>query len=366
MSGAGTLLAASGVKVFGGGRTILDVASLELARGEALALLGPNGCGKTTLLTCLAGLRKPDAGTVEFLGEEICASDASLAYRRRVSVVFQEPLLLDATVLANAALGLKLRGVAKEEAASRAALSLKRFGVEHLAGRRARGLSGGEAQRVSLARAFAVNPEIIFLDEPFSALDAPTREELAGELRENLRETRVTAVFVTHDLNEALRLADRIAILNDGRLAQVGEPSEVSERPADEFVASFMGMETIATGRALASDGGMTRASFGGCEVEFCGEAEAGGLVTIGVRPENVTLSHHGEPGHTSARNVFGARVVSLAYSGPLCKVKLDCGFSLTALVTASSARSLGLAEGGTVSASVKATAVHLLRAAKP
>jgi tungstate transport system ATP-binding protein len=216
---------------------------------------------------------------------------------------------------------------------------------------------------VSLARAFAVSPEIIFLDEPFSALDAPTREELAGDLHRSLRATGITAVFVTHDRNEALSLADRVAVMREGKIVQTGTPEEVATRPVDEFVAAFMGMDTIVGGVVEKSGGGMTTVSADFHLIELCGDAEPGTKALIGIRPENVTLSLPDGGARSSARNVFRARIASLSYSGPLCKARLDCGFRLTALVTANSALEMGLSEGMEVDASVKATAVYLIKA---
>lgn len=359
MSGKEALLEARELVVTAGGRTILDVGSFELREGEIMALLGPNGSGKTTLLMCLAALKEPGSGTVKLRGSATGFGAEALAYRRRTSAVFQEPLLLNSTVRENVVLGLKLRGM---ESGRAVAENLERFGICHLAERNCRSLSGGEAQRVSLARAFAVSPEIVFLDEPFSALDAPTREELAGDLRRTIRATGVAAVFVTHDRNEALALADRITIMREGKAAQTGAPEEVATKPADEFIAAFMGMETLLSGEVKDCEEGLTTVIVAGLPLVVCGEAAAGASALIGIRPENVTLSALDGKRASSARNSFHARVSALTRSGPLCKVKLDCGFPLTALITANSARELDLGVGSLVEASVKATAIWLIR----
>ena len=275
--------------------------------------------------------------------------------------MFQEALLFDATVRANLAAGLKLHGITGAEREQRIAEAARRFGIAHLLDRSARKLSGGEAQRTSLARAFALGPEILFLDEPFSALDPPTREALLDDLAQVLRETRTTAVLATHDQLEALRLADRMAVMHDGRIVQTGSVAEVINHPADEFVAAFVGMETVLDGIVTACDRGLFTASVAGTEIEALGEEALGNPVRLGVRPENVTLALF-EESCTSALNHFPGRITRLVPKGPYCKVELDCGFFLAAFVTRRSLEELKLHEKGKVVASFKATAVHVLR----
>ncbi|MBI2539185.1 MAG: ABC transporter ATP-binding protein [Deltaproteobacteria bacterium] len=236
---AEALLALREILVRYGGSTVLQVAALSVRPGEVLAIIGPNGAGKSTLLRVMGLLEQPTEGRVYFRGREIEPKD-SLAVRRRMASVFQEPLLLNASVYENAALGLKLRGLSQREAERRVRPWLERLGIVHLAGRRARSLSGGEAQRTSLARAFALDPELLLLDEPFSALDPPTREELLLDLETILRETGITTVFVTHDRNEAFMLGDRVAVLIGGELLQVGAANDVFAQPVNQEVARFV------------------------------------------------------------------------------------------------------------------------------
>ncbi len=202
----GPALQATGLVVRLGGRTVLEVPSLAVERGEVLAIIGPNGSGKSTLLQALALLAPLTSGKLCFEGESVHRGSDLVALRRRMAVVFQEPLLLNMSLRENVTLGLRLRGLPQSQVACRADFWLQRFGIDSLATRHARALSGGEAQRASLARAFALEPEVLFLDEPFAALDAPTRAELIESLVAVLRETGVTTVFVTHDRNEALAL----------------------------------------------------------------------------------------------------------------------------------------------------------------
>jgi len=220
------VLEARGIQIVRGKREILNIDRFSLSEGETVALIGPNGAGKSTLLQVMALLLKPARGVVEFRGAPANGGNV-LALRRRMAVVFQEPLLLDTTVAGNVAAGLKLRGVPGPEIKKRVAYWLERLGINHLAGRRARQLSGGESRRVSLARAFALEPEVLFLDEPFSALDFPTRLSLLNELGKLLRDTGVTTVFVTHDFSEVPYLTDRVAVLKEGRLVQTGTFEEV-------------------------------------------------------------------------------------------------------------------------------------------
>ena len=222
-----------------GGRDTLAIDSLDIARGETLTVVGPNGAGKSTLLLALAHLLKPVRGEILFDGKSVTQWN-DLEYRRKISFVFQAPLLMDMTVEQNVALGLKFRGVSKEESQERAGRWIKAMGVESLSKRRAGELSGGEAQRVSLARAFVLEPELLLLDEPFAALDPPTRTKLLDDLSKILSEDHRTAVFVTHNLNEAARVSHRIAVVVGGMLRQVGTVREIKANPADEGVEAFL------------------------------------------------------------------------------------------------------------------------------
>ena len=221
------------------GRDALRIDLLDIKHGETLAVVGPNGAGKSTLLLALARLLKPSDGGVIFNGRQLARLD-DLEYRRKISFVFQDPLLLDMTVEQNIALGLKFRKMPKEEIHARVWSWIKHLGIESLAKRRASQLSGGEAQRVSLARAFVLEPELLLLDEPFAALDPPTRAKLLEDLSALLAQDHRTAVFVTHNLNEAAKLSHRIAVIVNGMLRQVGTAKQIKSHPADETVKAFL------------------------------------------------------------------------------------------------------------------------------
>jgi tungstate transport system ATP-binding protein len=258
--------------------------------------------------------------------------------------------------------GLRIRGEREGEVKRQVAENLERFGIFHLAQRSARKISGGEAQRVALARALAIRPEILFLDEPFSSLDPPTRETLIEDLERILRQTRTTTLFATHDRMEALRLSDRIAVMKDGKIPQIGPPAEVMNQPVDEFVASFVGVETILTGEVTRREGGSFVASILGQEVEAVGEIQVGEQVAFCIRPENVTLTIPPRQETTSARNVFFGWIVKVVPMGLFHRVHLNCGFPLVAYVTSHSLEGLSLSEGKEVYASFKATAIHVIR----
>ncbi len=362
MSDAPPILRAENLHVWRAGAHLLDIPSLTLHEGEILSLIGPNGAGKTTLLQTLAYLLKPFQGDLYFRADKVNSGCSVFDYRRRLAMVFQEPLLFDTTVFRNVAAGLKIRGMPKKEIDRQVMESLNRFGIGHLVDRSARTLSGGEAQRTSLARALATGPELLFLDEPFSALDPPSRESLIDDMERVLRETRTTTVFATHDRLEALRLSNKLAVINHGKIIQLGPPEEVMNRPVDEFVASFVGVETILNGKVVKRDEGSFIVSVSGQEIEAVGDLSPGDDVALFIRPEHVTLSINPVKETTSARNVFSGQIVRITSMGMFHKVHLDCRFPLVAYVTHHSLAGLALKEGKRVSASFKATAIHVAK----
>jgi molybdopterin-binding protein len=357
----GAILALRDVRRRQGGRDVLVVPVLDVLAGEVLVVIGPNGAGKSTLLRVLGLLERPDAGEVLVGGRAVDARTA-LRERRRMATVFQEPLLADATVADNVALGLRFRGVPAPTRVARTGRWLQRLGVAHLATRRARTLSGGEAQRVALARALVLEPEVLLLDEPFGGLDAPARAALLNDLGSILRDDRMTAVLVTHERGEALALADRVAVLIAGRLRQVDATARVFYAPVADDVARFVGVETLVTGRVLSSDGDLTAIDAGGRVVEVAAEARPGTVVRLAIRPEDVTLEPAGTPVRmSSARNALVGVIASITTSTHAVHVTVDVGFPLVAAVTPRSAKELGLTPGMHVCALFKASAAHLI-----
>jgi tungstate transport system ATP-binding protein len=352
-------LEGQGLTVKYGNRQVLDVSSIKVTTNKVLAMIGPNGSGKTTLMLCLALLLRPTSGQILYHGKPISESKSLVHMRRHFAVAFQEPLLLNTSVWDNVILGLRLRGINQAESQKRASFWLERFGVAGLAKQPARTLSGGEAQRANLARAFALQPEILFLDEPFAAVDTPTRQALFGDMYNILQETRFTTVMVTHDRNEAQTLAHQIAVLVKGQIVQFGSPKEIFSSPVSEEVAKFVGMENIVEGIVRTNHDCLAEILVETQVVEGVSTCLPGGKVNIFIRPEDITLSLVNTP--SSARNTFSGKITGMVPNGPLVRVSLDCGFPLTALITHVSAEGLKLEKGLTVFASFKAAAIHVI-----
>lgn len=239
-----------------GAREILSIGDLQIRRGETLAIVGPNGAGKSTLLLVLAGLLAPDRGTILFGGRPV-EPTKDLAYRRRIGLVLPAPLLLSTSVYGNVAAGLRFRGVGKAETRERVEHWLDRLGILHLRDRPGSHLSSGEAQRTSLARSLVLEPDVLFLDEPFVALDSRTRAALLDDFERIGHEAGATRVIVTHHLHEAVRLGDRLAILLGGAIRQCDVPARVEAEPVDAEVAAIMGAEARVRGRVIASEDGL-------------------------------------------------------------------------------------------------------------
>ena len=220
-------------------KTILQTINFHLFPGECVGLIGPNGSGKSSLLKILAFLETSTSGLLNFQGQTI-PKNVPLSVRRRIAIVFQEPLLLNTRVFDNVAMGLKIRGLSKETIRERVTYWLEQFGVSHLSKQSSRSLSGGEAQRVSLARAFAIEPDVLFLDEPFSSLDAPTKEGLRIDLAKVFKTTQITTVLVSHDFKDISHLANRALILLNGKVATEGSPTELLRNPQPGEVARFL------------------------------------------------------------------------------------------------------------------------------
>ena len=342
----------------------LDV---RLRPGSMLVLFGPSGAGKTTILRQIAGLERPDAGTIRF-GDDVWCDTAARRWRhpqeRRVGIVFQEPTLFPhLTVRDNIRYGVRPGsdpGVRhpSDPVAEIAGL----LGITDLENRYPRALSGGEAQRVALARALTPGPRLLLLDEPFAALDAPTRVRLRRELRALLQATGTPAVLVTHDRTEALALGDAVAVVIGGRIRQVGPISDVFSRPADVDVAASLGIEAVLPARVVASANGMldVRVENVVLHVAEREPLEPGSDVYACIRAEDVTLETD-PAGKASTRNHLAARIVGIASEGPIDRIALDCGFPLDALITRRSREELQLKVGTQVTAAIKATSVHLV-----
>ena len=321
-----------------GSFTAVDNVDLHVGGGELVALLGPSGSGKTTLLRLIAGLEMPDAGSI-FFGE--MDATARPAQRRRVGFVFQHyALFRHMTVFENVAFGLRVKPRKERppdhEIRSRVTELLEMVQLGMLADGYPSQLSGGQRQRVALARALAVRPKVLLLDEPFGALDAKVRQELRRALRQLHQELRVTTVFVTHDQEEALELADRIVVMNRGMVEQVGTPQEVYDQPATAFVCGFLGDVNLFHSRI---DRGV--AYIGGVPVEVPSmSGQSAGSAAVYVRPHALDICS--EPGQP---NQFRARVVHVNPAGPTVKLELlsEGGQSLRVEMPQDRYRALGL-----------------------
>jgi molybdate transport system ATP-binding protein len=327
-------------------------AEVAVATGELVVLLGPNGAGKTTLLRALAGLLALDHGRVVLDGqvlEDTAAGSWVPTEQRPVGFVFQDYLLFPhLSALENVAFGLRSRGVPKAEARRRAAAWLDRVGLAAHAGSRPRALSGGQAQRVALARAMVGDPRLLLLDEPLAALDAATRTEVRRDLRRHLASFDGTRLLVTHDPLEALALADRLVVLEDGRITQTGNPAEVSGRPRSRYVAELVGVN-LYRGHA---DGHTVKLSGGVLVVAD----DHHGEVFAAVHPHAVALHRH--PPEGTPRNILPGTADSLEVIGDRVRVRVSGTVPLVAEVTPAAASELRLADGGPVWATVKATEV--------
>ena len=297
---AGAFLQVRGlVKHFGSTRVIDDL-SFSVARGECLTLLGPSGCGKTTTLRCIAGFETPDAGRIEIDGQCVCEPERGvnvLPERRQFGMVFQSYAVWPhMTVEQNVAYGLQSRRIAKAEIAERVSEVLRMVGLAGREGQNVTRLSGGQQQRVALARALVYRPKVLLFDEPLSNLDAKLREHMRQELRRLHNETGITSIYVTHDQEEAMVVSDRILVMNEGRMQQIGPPSEVYDRPATRFVADFVGNSNILHGRLKTADGGAAVVELQGakdlnlrCTAD--GRQAAGADIAVSFHPEQVRLS---------------------------------------------------------------------------
>jgi tungstate transport system ATP-binding protein len=355
------VLLARDLSVRRGGKTLVAVEELALRGGEVHVLLGPNGAGKSTLLQALNGLEQAD-GELIFGGRPVRRRGGRLALRRATAAVFQKPHLLNTTVRANVESGLRLRGVARHEARRRAAGALDLLGVAHLAGRRPVKLSGGEAQRVSIARALAVDPAVLFLDEPLASLDPPTRRGLTDDLLRIFERSSMAVIWVTHDRDEALTVGDVITYLEDGAVIQTGPALDVFSRPATTSFAEFLGLDTFLKGRVISGSDGTTRLGLDSGVELYCAEAPDGPAV-VAIAPEDVVLfARRPEEHAASLRNVLEGTVKAVAPFGRLLRVDIQAdGLELGALITRAASDDLGLTVGGDIVAAFKASAVHPL-----
>jgi spermidine/putrescine transport system ATP-binding protein len=304
------------------GFTAVDELNLTIPSGSFFALLGPSGCGKTTTLRLVAGLEEPTAGRILIGGRDVTATKP---HQRPVNTVFQSYALFPhMTVLENVAFGLKRKGV--RDAVARAHDGLKLVQLDHLSGRRPAQLSGGQQQRVALARAVVNRPAVLLLDEPLGALDLKLRREMQVELKDIQSEVGLTFLHVTHDQEEAMTMADTIAVMNKGEIEQLGAPEELYELPRTAFVANFLGQSNLFIGPVVTSKGSTIVVDVAGTKIEVPKDRAQrhAGHVTIGVRPEKLLLQTI-EPKPISGVNVLGpGRVHDVSFTGVSTQYLID------------------------------------------
>lgn len=325
-------------------------------------LLGSSGSGKTTLLRCLAGLTEPTSGVIQFGRDTWFSAEQRISMspqRRDIGYLFQDYALFPhLNVAENIEYGLRNQPGPVRQARREEMMTL--FELQGLERRRPHELSGGQQQRVALARAIARRPRLLLLDEPLSSLDSPLREQLRGELRRLLAKLNSPVVIVTHDRMEAIMLADRVAVMNDGRIEQLGSVQEVFNRPRNAQLARLVGMETIVSGEIVEIHDGLATVQVGPVQLLAVAPPEATRSVDVCIKGEDVALQIDAG-GLTSVRNHLAAKITSLQPEGPLVRIGLDCGFALTSLVTRPACAELNLQIGSSVVAMLKAPAIHLI-----
>jgi len=332
------------------GEFALEV-SLEVADGEYLVLLGSTGSGKTVLLECLCGLRELASGSVEVDGRDVTDAEPRA---RRIGYVPQDGALFDhLDVSGNIGFGLRVRGLSAGRRSEKVGQFARMLGIEHLLGRRIRGLSGGERQRVALARALACEPSLLLLDEPVSALDEFTRDAVCRELVKLHRASTVSIIHVCHSFDEAGMVADRIGVVESGRIVQTGTADELMSRPASRYVANILRLENVFSGTATRTAAG-SRIEVDG--FSFDGPA-AEGEVELLVRPWDIRIADGSAP---AGPNIAEGKIVHFSLAGPLARMRIDGPLPLAVQVPRESAKAGGLAEGKPVRLAFGREAVYV------
>ena len=340
-----------------GEKEILKDINLTIKKGEIFTIIGPTGTGKTTLLRLIDLLEMPTSGEMFFDGVYGNASSKiRRVIRRKMAMLFQKPALFKTGVYDNVTYGLKFRGIDRQNIDEKVNHALEIVGLLDYAQRSASTLSGGEAQRVALARAIVTDPEVLLLDEPTANLDPIATEKIEELIARINRDHNTTIIMATHDMLQGQRLADRIAVMMNGAIAQVGLPSDIFYSPKNEEIAKFVGVENIIPGVVESNEGGLTVVNVFGSKIIGISNLKAGEDVLVFIRPEDIMVSR--EKGKSSVRNVVKLKILKIVPLGPLVRVKMEN--SLVALITKQAAEDLQLNVGDEVYATFKATSVHL------
>jgi spermidine/putrescine ABC transporter ATP-binding subunit len=340
-----------------GDRWVVRDVTLDVRPGELLTLLGPSGCGKTTTLRMIAGFEEPDAGRVFIGGDDVTRL---MANRRNIGFVFQNYALFPhLTVFENVAYGLRIRGVAGAEVAQRVGEVLAMVGLERYERQQPHQLSGGEQQRVALARAVVIRPRVLLFDEPLSNLDLKLRVQMREEIRRLQKELSITAIYVTHDQEEAMAVSDHIAVMNEGTLVQEGSAEDLYHRPASAFVAHFIGRVNLLAGEVVEAGGGIATVAVGDARLRIATErtVRVGEAVRLVVRPETVGL----HPEATGARGDISGTVVARTFLGEKVDYQVQVGEQLILVTRYNSGNRGLLTEGQHVRLEVSEDCVRLL-----
>ena len=328
--------------------------TLDIDQGEYLVIIGPTGAGKTILLETIAGISPPDSGTIVLDGRDITGLPPR---ERNICVVYQDYMLFThLSVEENIGFGLVSRKMNKDEIRKRVVEAARLLSIDHLLDRPPDTLSGGEQQRTAIARAIVMEPVLLLLDEPLSALDGQTRAMLQKELRRLHRLYKITVMHVTHNFEEVFALADRVAVMNDGDIVQCGHPDEVFRKPASEFIATFTGVENIFRGTCTEQDGASAITVDGLTIISTT--CNGNGDVYATVRPEDILISR--EPVTSSARNSFRGTITDIVNTGMVIRVTIDAGIPFVSVLTRQGYDHLQLTEGDEVYLTFKAAAVHV------
>ena len=328
--------------------------NLDVKPGEYFIILGPTGAGKTVLLESIAGLHQLKSGQIWLGGKEVTRLEPE---KRGISIVYQDQVLFPhLSVKDNITFGLKLRKKNRREIKATLDWLAELLSIPHLLNRRPDTLSGGERQKVALARALSIKPQLLLLDEPLSALDPENREGVQRELRRLHNQVKVTTVHVTHDFEEAIALGDRIAVLGDGCIKQIGTSEQIFRQPNSEFVARFAMVRNIFTGEVTGGNG--ENAVFGTEDTKLAVVTDLRGKCHASLRPEDILISH--APFHSSARNSFCGTITSITDKGAILYLTVTLPPDFICLVTRNSFEAMGLDEGNKVYITFKASAVHI------
>jgi tungstate transport system ATP-binding protein len=348
-----------------GDRVLVKDINFTIPDGMIFGIIGPSGSGKTTLMRMIDLLDNPTRGTIVINGT-IATRDKKqqLELRRKMGMVFQKPIVLSTTVFENVSYGLRFRGVKGEELKSRVMEAIDLVGLSGYEERYAPTLSGGEMQRVAIARSMVTRPEVLLLDEPTANLDPASTEKIEELIRTINARIGTTIIMSTHDLDQGQHIAHRIAVVIGGAITQAGTPEEVFHKPVTSEIARFVGLENIIGGTVNTSEDGLISISSHGKEVEAVSGEPVGSQVFFSIHPDDITL-HSGtdfEKNTSSARNCIIGTVMVTTLSGPFVLVTLDCGFPLKIIVTRRSVEDLGIQPGKEMQACFKASAVHVMK----